>query len=68
VPWLYQRQLEAAEFIAHVRSELGATVGGILDACVVADMAWCELGRRLGRGAKTAKKMRIEAVKLLARI
>jgi hypothetical protein len=64
----HQRQLEAAEFIAHVRRELGATVGGILDACVIADMPWCELGRRLGRDAKTAKRMGIEVVKLLARV
>jgi hypothetical protein len=64
----HQRQLEAAEFIAHVRRELGATVGGILDACVVTDMPWCELGRRLGRDSKTAKKWATETVKLLARV
>jgi hypothetical protein len=63
-----QRQLEAAEFIAHVRRELGTTVGGILDACVIADMPWCELGRRLGRDSKTAKKWATETVRLLARV
>ena len=64
----HQRQLEAAEFVAHVCRQLGATVSGILDACVVAAMPWCELGRPCGRDAKTAKRMAIEVVKLLARV
>jgi hypothetical protein len=61
-PEYTEGQLAAVRRLATIREALGAVAVGLIEACVVADMSWCALGRRLGIDHKTTKKWTVTAL------
>jgi hypothetical protein len=62
------RRADARKYLHHVEQVLGPVVYPIVVAVVAEDLPWCELGRRCGVHAKTARSWAIEAIKALATV
>ena len=57
--------LDAGARLRQIRAALGAVVCALLDAALVRDLSWAELGRELCRDPKTARAWVIAAIKAL---
>jgi len=58
-------QLDAAGRLRACRAVLGAERCALLQACVVEDVAWRQIGQRLGVAGETARERVIEAIQAL---
>ena len=59
-------RLDALRALSGARKRLGASAWGLLEACVIDDLSWNEIGRCLGVDHKTARAWTITAIKGLA--
>ena len=59
-------RLDALRALSGARKRLGAGAWGLLEACVIDDLSWSEIGRCLGVDHKTARAWTIIAIKELA--
>jgi hypothetical protein len=61
-------RLDALAWLRSHRMRLGTATRDLVEACVVEDLSWAELGRRLGVDPKTARNRTVSALGKLARI
>jgi hypothetical protein len=61
-----ERLRDTLRHLTSVRQTLGDVATGLIEACVVEDLTWSALGRRLRCDHKTAKAWVVTAVKALA--
>jgi hypothetical protein len=59
-------RLDALRALSGARKRLGAGTWGLLEACVIDDLSWNQIGRCLGVDHKTARARTITAIKELA--
>jgi hypothetical protein len=64
-PTIGEGQRDAVRHLKQVRQALGPVTVNLLEACIVADMSWCALARRLHVDPKTAKHWTLSALKAL---
>jgi hypothetical protein len=60
--------LDAGARLVQIRTALGAVACALLDAALVRDLSWAELGRELCRDPKTARAWVIAAIKALGTV
>jgi hypothetical protein len=63
-----ERQLAAAARLRDIRHRVGELAYDLLYLCLVEDLAWAEIGRRLQADPKTARAWTVAAVRRLAEI
>jgi hypothetical protein len=61
-------QLAAVGCLKQVAAELGGVAYGLLELCIVEDLPWSAIGRRLRVAPKTARSWSVLAIKALAAI
>ena len=59
-------RLDALRALSAARKRLGAAAWGLIEACVIDDLSWNEIGRCLDVDHKTARAWTITAIKELA--
>ena len=62
------RKLDSIAALRQVEQRLGGRIYELLTWCLVDDISWCAIGRRLGRDHKTARAWTIAALKALSAI
>jgi hypothetical protein len=57
--------VQASRYCRDIADRFGAVCSGILVACLVDDLSWAELGRRIGTDPRTAKAWTVVLLKML---